>query len=82
MFKTIFLSLLLLPSVLCGICRDCDFPYQKYIYEYQHHFEKLAISYKDNIFTEDHLITDRDRAIFYSGCSFALEELMVIEEKY
>ncbi len=81
MFKIMFTTFLL-PVSLCSICQDCDFPYRQYLNEYQKHYENTAFFYSDEYITETRLTSDRERAIFYAGCAFSLEHLMMIEEKF
>jgi hypothetical protein len=72
--------LILLPSMLCGTCRDCDFPYQQYLHEYHEHYEHTAQFYAGKVITEKHLKTDREKAIFFSGGAFSLEQMMMMED--
>jgi len=82
MLKIIFI-LLFLPFSLYGICRDCDFPYQQYLRHYQTHYENRAMFYGGSfIIQEEDIKTDRERAIFYSGCAYSLESILMMEEKY
>lgn len=79
--KTIILFMIL-PGVLCGMCGDCDFPYQQYMKSYHKHFEHTAEFYVGKVITEKHLKNDREKAIFYSGCAFSLEYILDLENKY
>lgn len=81
MFKIMFTTFLL-PVSLCALCRDCDFPYRYYLHEYKKYYENTSFSYSEENITETRIDTDRERAIFYSGCAFSLEQIMMMEEKF
>ena len=93
--KKILAALILVPAALCGVCRDCDFPYRMYLQTYHEHYKHMMCSNREkftlpghfeiseeDIFHPEDIETDRERAIFYSGCMMALEQIMNMEEMY
>ena len=82
MLRMSYLILCVLPLPLQALCRDCDFPYNRYLHNFLGHYEmKVRELVSEPIDLRD-LETDRERAIFYSGCVQSLEEILFCEERY
>ncbi len=75
--KTLILTFLL-PFTLNAVCRDCDFPYRKYIRTYRQNYEYVT----PYLIVPEDLKTEREISIFYSGAVFGLERIMIAEEEY
>lgn len=78
----IFLCLLSIPYMLCGICEDCNFPYKDYLYIHSDHYSHTSYFLAGKNISIEHLRNSRERAIFYAGCAFSLDNILKIEEEY
>ena len=76
------LLILLIPLTLNAVCKDCYFPYQRYLRKYQSDYEKMALYYSMTLVEIDDLTTEREMAIFYSGGAFCIQQIRESESKY
>lgn len=72
----------MVPSLLYGTCYDCDFPYQQYLNCYRDDFEETALLSDLLLYKPDDLQDEREKSIFYSGCVFSLDKIMLMSRKY
>lgn len=74
------IAFVLLPSMLCSVCRDCNFPYHEYLKSYHYHYKRMTQSDDMNMLYLDDLETERERIIFFSGATYALKTLIEKEK--
>jgi hypothetical protein len=76
----LFLISLLIPFSLTALCEDCCSLF--YLDEYRNYYEKTALHHCNHIVHVEDLKDDREKAIFYSGASFCICEILQGHNQY